>query len=81
MAKAGSGAPANENLNRNATIWGPRWPGAGSGGPANKNFNRNATIWGPRWPGAGSGARAIRVLIEMVPFANTLGQERFRRKH
>ena len=73
MAKAGSGAPANENLNRNAPFGGPDGQGP--------DFNRNATIWGPRWPGAGSGARAIRVLIEMVPFANTLGQERFRRKH
>ena len=36
---AGSGAPANKNLNRKATIWGPRWPGAGSGAPANKDLN------------------------------------------
>ena len=26
MARTGSGAPANESFNRNATIWRPRWP-------------------------------------------------------
>ena len=56
MARGRFWCLANKSRNRNATIWGPRWPGAGSGAIANKNRNRNAIIWGPRKARAGSGA-------------------------
>ena len=38
--------PCYTILDRNATIWGPGWPGASSAASANKNMYENATILG-----------------------------------